>query len=290
MSSLERIVFGTTVDTNADADAAGHSTSALLRQGGLPGSPTALLVHPANLRARCWRAVLAALPADWRCVAIDLSGHGASPRRAAYGVNGWVAECVALLDALDAARVHVVGASVGAAVAVELAAVHPDRVASVTTVGGAFRAAEPGDTREFLAAIAAMGVRQAVLDVLADEPGLDDALFATVAADVSVNPDDTAAAIWTAAAAAAGLDAAPRLRCPTLAIVGDGDRGCPVADSRAFADLTGGRLAVLVGHGHLPMYTAPARVAAYIASLVDGTRSGRPRPDRGPITRKERRA
>ncbi|MFF7245802.1 alpha/beta fold hydrolase [Embleya sp. NPDC008237] len=266
---MDRIVFGA------------GSGSALARRGAVPGSPTVLFVHPANLQARCWRAVLAAVPDAWTCLAIDLSGHGSSARRDAYDLAGWVRECVELLDAREVAGVHVVGASVGAAVAVELAAAHPDRVESVTTVGGAFRPADPAASREFLAAVAARGARNAVLDILASEPGLDEVLVAEVAADIGVESDTQAARIWTAAAAAAGLDAAPRLRCPTLAIVGDRDLGCPVEDSRAFAELTGGRLAVLVEHGHLPMYTAPTRVAAHLASLVDGTREHHGR-DRNP--------
>ncbi|MEU0934986.1 MULTISPECIES: alpha/beta hydrolase [unclassified Embleya] len=268
---MQRIAFGT------------GSGSALLRPGSTPGSPTVLFVHPANLQARCWRAVLAAVPAEWTCLAVDLSGHGCSGRRAEYDLAGWVRECVELLDAREVGGVHVVGASVGAAVAVELAAAYPDRVASVATVGGAFRPAEPAASREFLAAVAARGARNAVLDILASEPGLDEVLVAEVAADIGVDSDAEAARVWTAAAAAAGLDAAPGLRCPTLAIVGDRDLGCPVEDSRAFAELTGGRLAVIVEHGHLPMYTAPNRVAAYLASLIDGTREHRAH-DRDPIT------
>ncbi|MGW1992065.1 alpha/beta fold hydrolase [Embleya sp. NPDC001921] len=263
MSSVQRIFFGA------------GSGSALSRRGGAAGSPTVLFVHPANLQARCWQAVLAAVPAEWTCLAIDLSGHGSSARHDTYGVDRWVRECVELLDGAEVADAHLVGASVGAAVAVELAAAHPDRVRGVTTVGGAFRAAEPADSHAFLAAVAAKGTRAAVLDILASEAGMDAALVAAVAADISVNSDDEAARIWTAAAVAAGLRAAPRLRCPTLAIVGDRDTGCPVRDSRAFAEVTGGRLAVIVGHGHLPMYTAPARVAAYLEPLVDGTRLDR---------------
>ncbi|RBQ14945.1 hypothetical protein DP939_37795 [Spongiactinospora rosea] len=239
-------------------------TGAGLVRRGAPEAPAVLFIHPANLRAACWTAVIEHLPDDWNCVAIDLSGHGGSARTTAYSVPGWAAECAELIPTLGLRPVHVVGASAGAPVAVELALAHPGLVATLTTVGGAFEALGEAEIGELAELILAGGGSSALAAVIAAEPGLDEAARRRVMADVSVNDAAETIAIWRTAGPAEGLSKAHRLSCRTLAVVGELDAGCPPAGSAAFANATGGRLAVLPGHGHLPMYSAPAELAHLI--------------------------
>ncbi|PZG54427.1 hypothetical protein C1I98_04010 [Spongiactinospora gelatinilytica] len=241
----------------------GGAGSALVRRG-VPDAPALLFIHPANLQAACWTGVIDHLPADWNRVAIDLSGHGGSARASAYGVVGWAAECAELAAALGLGRVHVVGASAGAPVAVALALAHPELVVSLTTVGGAFEPLAEQEVGQLAELIRAGGGSSALGAVIAAEPGLDEAARRQVMDDVSVNDAAQAIAIWRAAGAAEGLSNAHRLSCRTLAVVGELDAGCPPAGSAAFAAASGGRLAVLPGHGHLPMYSAPAELAHLI--------------------------
>lgn len=260
------------------AGPAGDLAVAVAGRGGAKRSGEAVLfVHPANLGRRCWSAVTALLADRICCVALDLSGHGDSGRSPdrAYGVASWADECAAVLSALRLERVHLVGASVGAAVVVELAASEPTAIATVTTVGGAFLPA-PGAGTELEAEIEALGPIAALrqhLVAAALAPGAAPALSEAIVPDLSENDAATVIAIWRAALATDVRPALERLHAPTLAIVGEADRTCPPDESRWFAAEAGGRLVVLPEVGHLPMYEAPDRVAEMIGRHTSAARS-----------------
>lgn len=93
-----------------------------------------LLVHWTPLSGRMWEKVAPLLAtAGWRVLAPDLLGYGRSdPRPAEWSIARWADT---LLPLLDRGPGHVVGGHLGAAVAVELALRHPDRVASLTLDG-----------------------------------------------------------------------------------------------------------------------------------------------------------
>ncbi len=94
--------------------------------------PPVLLLHGFPDSSYLWRHQIAALTgAGMRAIAPDLRGRGESERPEAvadYGVVRSVADAVAILDALDIERAHVVGHDFGAAVAWVLASLHPARV------------------------------------------------------------------------------------------------------------------------------------------------------------------
>ena len=73
-------------------------------------------------------------------IAVELQGHGhtADIEREITPAHS-AADVVALLDHLGIARAHVLGHSMGAAVALELAVHHPSRVLSVVPVSGSVR-------------------------------------------------------------------------------------------------------------------------------------------------------
>ena len=97
-----------------------------------------LLLHGFPQSSRCWRLVWPALAdAGFRVVAPDQRGY--SPDARPVGVEHYrmphlVADSLAVLDALGAPAAHVVGHDWGAAVAWQLAARHPDRLRTLTTV------------------------------------------------------------------------------------------------------------------------------------------------------------
>ncbi len=71
-------------------------------------------------------------------IALDLPGHGESDARLPGTTLGDLARFVAgFLDQLNVARAHVVGHSMGGAIASQLALDRPERVASLTLVGSA---------------------------------------------------------------------------------------------------------------------------------------------------------
>jgi pimeloyl-ACP methyl ester carboxylesterase len=91
-----------------------------------------LLLHGFPDSSHVWRHQIAPLvEAGMRAVAPDLRGFGASdlpPAVEEYALTRSVADMLAVLDALDIDRAHVVGHDFGAALAWLLAALAPDRV------------------------------------------------------------------------------------------------------------------------------------------------------------------
>ena len=98
-----------------------------------------LFVHGNVSSARFWDATLAALPAGYFGFAPDLRGYGDSepkPVDATRGVRDFSDDLRALIESLGLAgrRVHLVGWSVGSAVAMQYAIDHAGSVASLTLV------------------------------------------------------------------------------------------------------------------------------------------------------------
>ncbi|MEU7003200.1 alpha/beta fold hydrolase [Nonomuraea sp. NPDC046570] len=242
-------------------DTATGPLSALVRRGSLEATPI-LFVHPANMSARCWRALAARLPAEQGWIAVDLRGHGESTRSGDYSVESWSADCVQVLAALGVPRAHLVGGSVGGTVVVELAARHPDLAASITTVGGAFLPVDPdegGLIEDILAVGPELALRRTTEEAVSVGEVVEDAI-----AGQSRNDAATTIAIWRAAAAADTTSTAALVGCPALVVVGERDGGCPPEESAGFVRSTGARLEVMPGIGHLPMYEAPAELAVLL--------------------------
>jgi 2-(acetamidomethylene)succinate hydrolase len=102
-----------------------------------PGSePAVLFLHGLTGVAEVWGPTIAALGPDRpRCIAIDQRGHGQSEKQAAsYEISMFVGDVLAVIDALGLDRPQLVGHSMGARVAMVLAARHPEAIRSVAIV------------------------------------------------------------------------------------------------------------------------------------------------------------
>jgi pimeloyl-ACP methyl ester carboxylesterase len=109
---------------------AGDGVSLAVQDEG--SGPAVLLLHGFPDSSHVWRHQVAALvEAGMRVVAPDLRGFGESDRPEAvedYALTRSVADMLAVLDALDIERAHVVGHDFGAPIAWVLAALAPERV------------------------------------------------------------------------------------------------------------------------------------------------------------------
>jgi pimeloyl-ACP methyl ester carboxylesterase len=106
------------------------------------GAGSALvLVHAGVADARMWEPLLPALAPAHRVVRYDMRGFGRT--RSAAGTFAPWRDLAGLLDALGIERAHLVGASYGGQVALELAATQPDRVASLVLLAPALPDMEP---------------------------------------------------------------------------------------------------------------------------------------------------
>jgi pimeloyl-ACP methyl ester carboxylesterase len=106
--------------------------------GAAEGAETVLLLHGFPDSHKLWRYQVPALrEAGYRTVAPDLRGFGQSDRPEpveAYRLSASVADMLALLDALEVERAHVVCHDFGAAVGWLLASLHPDRVGKLVAL------------------------------------------------------------------------------------------------------------------------------------------------------------
>lgn len=107
-------------------------------------APTLVFLHSMTFSRRTWTGACAILGGRYRCLAVDLPGHGDSPRTTPFRTIPDIAEEIAeVLLGEDLQRVVVVGNSMGASVGVALAHQHPDLVAGVGLVGAAVWDGEP---------------------------------------------------------------------------------------------------------------------------------------------------
>lgn len=103
------------------------------------GAPV-LLIHgsgPGVTAWANWRLVIPELSGRFRVVAPDMAGFGYTRTPADWtpGIDAWVGQAVALLDALKLERVALVGNSFGGSISLHLADRHPDRVSRIVLMG-----------------------------------------------------------------------------------------------------------------------------------------------------------
>jgi pimeloyl-ACP methyl ester carboxylesterase len=101
------------------------------------GRDLVLCVHGMSGAATNWTDLMAELAPDFDCAAVDLPGSGFSPppaRRSGYSVRALAAAVIRLIEALDRGPVHLVGNSMGGAIAIRVAADRQDLVKTLTLV------------------------------------------------------------------------------------------------------------------------------------------------------------
>lgn len=105
------------------------------------GEPV-LLIHGSGPRVTAWanwRLTMPDLSQRFRVIAPDVPGFGYTERNdsASYDMDGWTSHLVAFLEALDLQRVHIVGNSLGGALALSIATRHPELVDRLVLMGSA---------------------------------------------------------------------------------------------------------------------------------------------------------
>lgn len=216
----------------------------------------------------------------------DLAAIAAGNARAPYLLSDMAADAVGLLDALGLDRVHLVGMSMGGAIAQIVAADHPSRCRSLTLIMASTHAADlPPGTPEARSALMAqpddptdreqviglgMRVRRAIGSPA--YPMTDDAAHAFYARQIDRDYDPSGIVRQAAATMASGDRRAlvARITCPTLVLHGEADPVRPVEHGRDLAArIPGAVLQTFPGMGHdLP----EALVPAFVAAIADHAR------------------
>ena len=238
-----------------------------------------VLLHGVGLDHTMWERVVPGIGARHRVHTPDLRGHGTAPDAAPGTSLEDLAEDVADLVARLPGRAHVVGFSLGALVATELALDHPGLVRSLTLVSGvanrsaAERGAVVGRLRAARADLEA--TYRAAVDRWfspgwsAGEPGLADRVLATLRAN---RPSSYLACYALFATADAELwPRLPDLHLPVHAITGSDDPGSTPAMSTAVAArVRNGRCTVVPGARHLLPLERPAAVVDAVLTHTQG--------------------
>ncbi len=98
-----------------------------------------MLLHGVGLSHAIWNHVVPGLAAEFRVLAPDLRGHGASPcpKGSHFTFSELGGDVLALLDALAVDSAYFVGLSGGALLAIRLTLDHAERVRGLVTISGA---------------------------------------------------------------------------------------------------------------------------------------------------------
>jgi pimeloyl-ACP methyl ester carboxylesterase len=116
-----------------------------------------LLIHPAGATASTWGSVAEELAHVGRVVTYDRRGYSRSPGEPVHSIPAHTADAAALLATLHARPAVVVGTSVGATIAIDLALRRPELVRAVIAHESPWRASRRPPTASSLAALSSMG-------------------------------------------------------------------------------------------------------------------------------------
>lgn len=100
--------------------------------------PVLVLIHGVGLQAEAWSAMLPSLAGQFRVICVDMPGHGASPLQAAATLADYTARLAGFIGQFTA-PVLLAGHSMGALIAVQVAAQHPGLVHAVAALNGVYR-------------------------------------------------------------------------------------------------------------------------------------------------------
>jgi pimeloyl-ACP methyl ester carboxylesterase len=233
------------------------------------GLPTVLFVHGAGNDHSVW-ALQSRYFAHhgWNALAVDLPGHGRSGGNALPSVETIADWLAALLDAAGVREAALVGHSLGSLVALECAAKYPDRVAKAALLGPA----------------APMPVADALLDAARRNDHIACELITGWSYSARrqlggnrmpgmwltgnamrllerTRPGVLHADLLACHAYATGIEAAAKVRCPALVVLGERDVMAPPRNANALvAALPGKSVVTLPECGHALMAEEPDAV------------------------------
>lgn len=231
-----------------------------------PAKPLVIFIHGAGQDHTNWQ-----LPARWfawhghAVLAADLPGHGRSdgpPLQTIPDMAQWIGS---LMDAAGVSKAGLVGHSMGGAIAVEAAAALPERISRIALLGTAL----------------SMPVNDALLTAARDAPEKAHQMITGWAlgprAKIGGNP---APGMWMSGGSMAllgrnrpgalyaafdacnrwksGPEAAQRVRCPSLVMIGANDSMTPPKIGQQLAQkIPGSRTVTIPNCGHMMMAEQP---------------------------------
>jgi pimeloyl-ACP methyl ester carboxylesterase len=231
-----------------------------------------LLLNGGMMSFLAWDDFVPPLAARHTVIRCDFRGQLRSPGVPAGGFAGHAADLLRLLDHLGVERCHVAGTSYGAFAGIHLAALAPQRVASLVAMTVADRVSSEmwAEAREMAAACRealAGGPRERVYDLISAF-AFSEEWAATNAAEIAARrvlvthlPGAWFEGLAGLLSSLEGLDVTPllpKVSCPALVLLAGNDRAMPRAGGEALAKgFPRGELAVVPGSGHALVVERP---------------------------------
>jgi pimeloyl-ACP methyl ester carboxylesterase len=231
-----------------------------------------LLLNGGMMSFPAWDDFVPPLEERYRVVRCDFRGQLRSPGVPSAGFPGHAEDLVRLLDHLGVGTCHVAGTSYGAFAGLHLAALAPDRVATLVAMTVADRVSDEmwAEAREMVVACRealAGGDREKVYDLISAF-AFSEEWAAAHAHEIAARrglvahlPDAWFEGLAGLLSALERLDVTPLLpgvSCPVLVLLAGDDRAMPRAGGEALAErLPRGELAVVPGSGHALVVERP---------------------------------
>jgi pimeloyl-ACP methyl ester carboxylesterase len=261
------------------------------QRGDASGLPVVML-HGITDSWRSFEGVLPHLPRQWQVVLPSQRGHGASDKPdGGYRSRDFAADVAELIEHLQLPPVVLVGHSMGAAVAMQLAAERPELVRALVSVGGFASFSDKAELAAFIDSTIGP-LTDPIPRALADEfqrstlaHAVDESFLQSMIEQSLRVP----AAVWRAAFAGllddafvAGLG---RIAAPTLLLHGGADAYVPGADLQTLARaIAQAQPVVWPDAGHAMHWEAPQRFAQTLIEFVQGLPQARAAKPRSPMT------
>ena len=246
------------------------------RTGG--GGPCVVFANSLGSDQSLWDGLIARLGRGFDTLTYDLRGHGLSGLSEGYRVPDMADDLIALLDALRLRAVILCGVSVGGMVAQSVAARRPDLLRAVILSNTAARIGTAERWNDRIAAVekdGIAGIAEAILSNWFSE-GYRAAhrdQWAMHRLMLCRTPDAGYAATCAAIRDTDLSVETSRIAVPTLCVAGDEDKSVPISQVEQLAGLiSGARLEILKGVGHLPSLEAPERMARLIEEIAQPAR------------------
>jgi pimeloyl-ACP methyl ester carboxylesterase len=208
---------------------------------------------------------------DHQVVAVDLRGHGSSDPSDSYSVEEFADDVAWMIGELSLTKPVIVGHSMGALVAVAVAARHPELLSAIVLVDAAPLVV--GDDIQGLLAMFAdqfdgpdhLEARRGLIEGMLFAPGDDPERKAAIVADMLSTPQPVAAGAWRAIIGFDGAGALAAVTVPALHIA----CASPINDAaalRAANPLM--QTGQTVGAGHFNHLEVPDQVSPMIERFL----------------------
>lgn len=246
---------------------------------GRDDGPVVIFLHGLGSQGDDWLLQVEALRNDYRLLTVDLRGHGTSDKpRHGYSIAALTEDVAQLMDVLGIASAHVVGLSLGAVTALNLAITRPARVQCLVLINGFARLqrSPDQDTARLLRRFwqVCFGDMGQVAATVAEGLFPDDsqaAFRAMTEARLRTNPQYAYRQLMLMHI---GLDLRPRLgdvTQPALVIAGEHDTTVPLACKQALASgIPNSTLVVIPNSGHASPLDQHELVNQHLAAFLAG--------------------